>query len=186
MGSHTWALRFLGISEIYYELIWKDPIFQHPYSCVHFCSFLFIQRPRNYRCTHCIDSPSILDTFLCGTAGRATSFPLRTLEVCSTRLGLSRKLNPIDENTVSFVLMIDTQQHNTTPTEQWNAAITPQSNKTAQRHHAGAREKATTTNLPPPHTHTPTVGTHLAKSTSLAQAQRLTKHTTTRSGGATI
>jgi hypothetical protein len=29
MGSHTWALRFLGISEIYYGLILNGPIFQH-------------------------------------------------------------------------------------------------------------------------------------------------------------
>jgi hypothetical protein len=36
MGSHTWALRFLGISEIYYGLIRKGPIFQqHMLSTFH-------------------------------------------------------------------------------------------------------------------------------------------------------
>jgi hypothetical protein len=29
MGLHTWALRFIGISEIYYGPLVLGPIFQH-------------------------------------------------------------------------------------------------------------------------------------------------------------
>jgi hypothetical protein len=74
-GLHvTWALRFLGISEIYYGLIWKGSIFQqniHDYHCrfgaavnldfkLQVLNFPFVHIVCTYRILHRTNYPEVL------------------------------------------------------------------------------------------------------------------------------